>query len=278
MSSHDVILPPLHRSAATRSRAGVVTIASVALHLGVGALAWMAPAPADARVPRQELVEVSIVPALGHASGALGGTGTQLSADNAAGRARNNSVRSAPEVSAGKPPASSLPGDSPAMGSRPESTPYAVGGEPDNEAKALSHASASAGNEASATGDDSSSPALGSANGATDGTGSAPQARMTPQYAGLLAGWFGARFNVRGTGIDEAELSKLAASVRISISSDRRVVGFQLAGSSGNASFDEAVRGTLAGVMSSGVPLPSPQDGSLPPSSFTVRFRSLNLR
>lgn len=247
MSSHDVILPPLHRSAATRSRAGVVTIASVALHLGVGALAWMAPAPADAQVPRQELVEVSIVPALGHASGVPGGTGTQPSADDATGRARNNSVRSAPEVPAGRTPASSLPADSPAIASRPESTT-------------------------------DRSPAPGSANGATDGTGSAPQARMTPQYAGLLAGWFGARFNVRGTGIEETELSKLAASVRISISPDRRVVGFQLAGSSGNASFDEAVRGTLAGVMSSGVPLPAPQDGSLPPSSFTVRFRSLNLR
>jgi hypothetical protein len=96
---------------------------------------------------------------------------------------------------------------------------------------------------------------------------------MTAQYAGLLAGWFGARFNVRGLGIPDDELRKLSAGVSVSISEDRRITGFSLARSSGNAAYDEEVRRTVAGIQASGVQLPEPPDGNPPPPSFTVNFR-----
>ena len=101
---------------------------------------------------------------------------------------------------------------------------------------------------------------------------------MIAQYAGLLAGWFGSRFNVRGLGIPDDELRKLSASVSISISEDRRITGFSLARPSGNAAYDEEVRRTVAGIQASGVQLPEPFDGNLSLSSFIVNFRPRVIR
>jgi len=98
---------------------------------------------------------------------------------------------------------------------------------------------------------------------------------MTSQYAGLLAGWFGARFNVRGLGLEPDQLRQLSVLVSISISAERQITGFSLGGTSGNAAYDDEVRRTLAGIQSSGVSLPEPPDGSVPPTNFSVRFRPM---
>jgi hypothetical protein len=100
---------------------------------------------------------------------------------------------------------------------------------------------------------------------------------MTPQYKGMLAGWFAARFTTRGLGLPFEELKKLRVRASVSLSPERRVTSFSV-GSSGNGAFDEQVRRTLNDIQASGLSLPAPPDDSVLPPSFPVSFQCTDER
>jgi hypothetical protein len=231
---------------------------SVALHLALVAsvgLGLVKPAESHA-APREE-IDVSVVPALGMPHGVSQGVGlgSHIPVDTGPKHAhRASHARHDPD---GAPTA-----DKPA-----EPTPGPV-------ASSASPAPTTSADSTTPAGSANVAPAVGSPDGQPGGT-APPRPRMTSQYAGVLAGWFGARLNLRGLGIPPEELKGLSVRASISIAEDRRMTGFSLSGSSGNAAYDEQVRRTLASIQGSGVPLPEPPDGTPPPLSFTVRFRPM---
>jgi len=104
----------------------------------------------------------------------------------------------------------------------------------------------------------SASSVLGAANGSADGTETDPlKARAADMYRAQLASWFASRFQIRGK-VPFDTLKTLSASVVVQVSPERRVTGFSLSRPSGNAEFDEEVRGTLTRIQSSGTELPAP--------------------
>jgi len=223
----------------------------------------------------RDLIDVSVEPALGVPQGSLEGRGLGSHVEATAPSPRQVSHRSA----ASKPSHTDLDGPAsqpsgpavPAASTQPASEPRG----PDS----AQPAAVPSGDPATPAGSANAAPAVGRPDGTENGAGTqAPKPRMTPGYAGQLAGWFGSRFNVRGLGLDPEELKKLSVGVSISVSPDRHITGFSLRGSSGNAAYDDEVRRTVAGIQASGVPLPEPSDGSTPPATFSVRFRPLVIR
>lgn len=102
-------------------------------------------------------------------------------------------------------------------------------------------------------------PTEGSPDGVKDGTETDPlKAHAVSLYKARLDGWFSSRFtSVRGR-IPFDELAKLRADVRVTVADDRTVAGFAIVKPSGNATFDDALRATLAGLQSSHAELPPP--------------------
>ena len=76
-------------------------------------------------------------------------------------------------------------------------------------------------------------------------------------YNGQLYRFFRRGWSVPTTIPDDARRS-LVLRVQVSIGHDRRVTGFSLGGSSGNASFDESVRSHLQRIQGSGRLVPEP--------------------
>jgi outer membrane biosynthesis protein TonB len=260
------------------SRVGSILfgIASLALHGAfVGAVFFGGHAGSSFAAER-DWIDVSVEPALGSPQGSQEGKGLG-----------SHVVESLPMVqppaAARQPAARPAPRDpnAPADPAAPPA-PAATGSvaQPAEPAPAGPASTEAAGDPSTPPGTENVAPGIGRPDGTENGTGTegVPKPRMTPQYAGQLAGWFGSRFNVRGLGLEPEELKKLSVAVSISISADRHVTGFSLRGSSGNSAYDEEVRRTIAGIQAGGLALPEPTDGSTPPATFTVRFRPQVIR
>jgi hypothetical protein len=244
---------------------------SLFLHCAAFGVVVFGAHPASSQASERDLIDVSVEPALGSPRGTLEGSGLGSHVEStvqqrpspraAAQKAQRTDPDGVPSPSASvQAPAG--PASSAVASTQPEPQPGASQGDP-----------------ATPAGSANVAPGLGRPDGTPNGTGTdAPKPRMTPQYAGQLAGWFGSRFNVRGLGLDPDELKKLSVAVSISMSPERHVTGFSLRGSSGNSAYDDEVRRTVAAIQSGGLALPEPNDGSTPPANFTVRFRPLVIR
>ncbi len=100
--------------------------------------------------------------------------------------------------------------------------------------------------------------AEGSEQGAANGTETDPlKARAADMYRAQLAEWFAARFPIAGK-IPFDKLKTLQAVVSVTVTDDRKVGSFSVGKPSGDPTFDEEVRATLARIQSSGVELPAP--------------------
>lgn len=227
---------------------------------------------AASHASERDFIDVSVEPALGAAHGTLEGSGLGSHIESAAPQQRPAQRASAPKAQRTDPDGLASPSASALPPSASSSTPSAAAAPEQPEA-------ASQGDPTTPAGSANVAPAIGRPDGSESGSGvEAPKPRMTPQYAGQLAGWFGSRFNVRGLGLDPEELKKLSVAVSISMSPERHITGFSLRGSSGNAAYDDEVRRTVAAIQAGGLALPEPNDGSTPPATFTVRFRPLVIR
>jgi hypothetical protein len=101
-------------------------------------------------------------------------------------------------------------------------------------------------------------PIEGSEKGAPTGTETDPlKARAADMYRAQLQAWFGAQFDIRGK-VPFDRLRTLHALVSVSVSEDRKVVGFALQKSSGDDVFDAQVRATLSRIQTGGAELPAP--------------------
>jgi hypothetical protein len=98
----------------------------------------------------------------------------------------------------------------------------------------------------------------GAEDGVKEGTETDPlKAFAVSQYRMKLAAWFRAHFQYPKD-IPCEELKKLRASASVNISGTRTVSGYALAKPSGNATFDGAVKSSLAAIQSNGAELPPP--------------------
>jgi hypothetical protein len=255
--------------------AAALTTLSVGIHASVVTvfLLFAPPTSASYPPPPPATIDVTVEPALGQATGSPTGIGL------------GSHVESMPTPAAARAPSHhALPPDPNAIATA--TAPPATTASADS--KLLPPASAvpisaltappGGGDPTTPVGSANTPPAIGNPLGSPDGTGTGPaKPHMSPQYRGIISGWFGSRFNVRGLGIDPEELKKLSVGVSITVTPDRRVVGFSLSGTSGNAAYDDQVRRTMSSIQASGVTLPEPPDDSVLPSSFAIRFRPQNI-
>ncbi len=254
-------------------RPGGFALGSVAIHAAIAWSFFVVAQPSNRRFLGQtELIDVTVEPALGQAHGKKDGRGL-------GSRVPASLVEHRPQPPLNRPPpptrAAAFQPQAPDPGipvdkhspwpTRPEGSvhpqapgPMAAGPVPD---------------PGTPVGTANVAPALGSPDGTLNGTGlGPPKPRMSPQYKGMLAGWFSARFVVRGLGMPFEELRKLRTTTTVNVSPDRRVTSFTV-GASGNGAFDEQVRRTLSEIQASGVALPPPTDDSVLPPSFPIAFQ-----
>jgi hypothetical protein len=98
----------------------------------------------------------------------------------------------------------------------------------------------------------------GAADGVKEGTETDPlKAHAVSLYRSQLDRWFSAKFAIRGK-IPFETLKTLKGTVVVQIGPDRTVTNFSLTKPSGNATFDEELRSTMANIVASGAELPPP--------------------
>jgi len=98
----------------------------------------------------------------------------------------------------------------------------------------------------------------GAADGVKEGTETDPlKAHAVSLYKVQLDRWFSAKFAIRGK-IPFETLKTLKGTVVVQIGPDRTVTNFSLTKPSGNATFDEELRSTMANIVASGAELPPP--------------------
>jgi outer membrane biosynthesis protein TonB len=98
----------------------------------------------------------------------------------------------------------------------------------------------------------------GSEQGAANGTETdALKGRAADMYRAQLAAWFASHFQIRGK-VPFDQLKTLHATATVTVTADRKVGSFTIVKPSGDATFDDEVKATLARVQSSGTELPSP--------------------
>jgi hypothetical protein len=98
----------------------------------------------------------------------------------------------------------------------------------------------------------------GAADGVKEGTEKDPlKAHAVSLYRSVLDHWFSSKFAIRGK-IPFETLKTLKGTVVVQIGPDRTVTNFSLTKPSGNATFDEELRSTMAAIVSSGAELPPP--------------------
>lgn len=114
----------------------------------------------------------------------------------------------------------------------------------------------------------------GSPDGVKEGTETDPlKARAISQYHAKLVAWFNSRFNSPNAAeIPCEELTKLSASVSVSVSGDRSVGSFSVVRPSGNATFDARVQSTMQGSVGAELPPPPPLYPDILGSSISTRF------
>jgi len=98
----------------------------------------------------------------------------------------------------------------------------------------------------------------GAADGVKEGTETDPlKAHAVSLYRSQLDRWFSAKFAIRGK-IPFETLKTLKGTVVVQIGPDRTVTNFSLTKPSGNSTFDEELRSTMASIVASGAELPPP--------------------
>jgi outer membrane biosynthesis protein TonB len=98
----------------------------------------------------------------------------------------------------------------------------------------------------------------GSEQGAANGTETdALKGRAADMYRAQLASWFASHFQIRGK-VPFDQLKTLHATATVTVTADRKVGSFTLVKPSGDPTFDEEVKATLARVQSGGTELPAP--------------------
>ncbi len=237
---------------------------SVAVHLCMVVVAVLIAAPAvRAYQENRELIDVDLQPALGQPHGK----------DEGKGLGSHVEIPRAPEL---KAPDRAPPTPPPDPDAIPTTTAAASSSAPTFDADAGAPEEAgttdNGGNADPTTpvGSENVAPAFGSPDGVEGGQGTAPK-KMSPQYKSILAGWFGARFNLHGVDLPE-DGPRLSVNVVVNISPDRQVMGWSLMGSSGNTDFDDAVKRSMAAIQASGATLPAPPDDSGVPPVFINHF------
>ena len=98
----------------------------------------------------------------------------------------------------------------------------------------------------------------GAADGVKGGTETDPlKAHAVSLYRSVLDHWFSSKFAIRGK-IPFETLKTLKATVVVQIGPERTVTSFNMTKPSGNATFDDQLRSTMASIVSSGAELPPP--------------------
>jgi hypothetical protein len=112
----------------------------------------------------------------------------------------------------------------------------------------------------------------GAADGVKEGTETDPlKARAVSAYRAKLLAWFNSRFQ-QPMEVPCAELKKLGTSVAVQVGGDRRVTGYSLVGSSGNAVFDARARATMDRIVGEELPPPPPLYPDILGTTQSVRF------
>lgn len=93
------------------------------------------------------------------------------------------------------------------------------------------------------------------AEGRRAGDPNALEERAIGIYRGQLSAWFRRGFEVHGTGLSDAELTRLRGRTRVEISGDLSIIDFTIT-PSGNKAFDDAVRRHLEALRDATVPAP----------------------
>ncbi|RYE90225.1 MAG: hypothetical protein EOO75_10525 [Myxococcales bacterium] len=260
-------------------------VGSIALHIGVVALVTfiVRPAPAqpvaDEALFPIELTDLGPIPPRGVTTGQLGATG-----DLDAIPAPPSPERTRPATAATTRPAepakqAAADPDQPADPSKPADKPADKPAETDadKEREAMREAVRKAMLSpdyvpSSATGSATAAAPLGVPSGTPGGTGGG-KPRVTPQYAGILDGWFSSRVALGGLDIPWEELKTLRVTVSISLTPDRHVTSFSIVSGSGNGAYDARVRSSMQAVVGSGASLPAPPEGSEVPPQITLVFQ-----
>ncbi len=108
-------------------------------------------------------------------------------------------------------------------------------------------------------------PGFGSLDGVPEGQGMS-RTSISPQYRAILAGWARARIPTLG---GQPEGPRPCAMVSIQISAGRQVTGASMS-ESGNAAWDQHIRGALGKFQGSTVP--ADPEGGLPPPALHLNF------
>lgn len=268
---------------ADSARAAGFAFFSVALHVAAATVCLAMAGTHAAAEPPPDWVDVTLEPpALGlpHGSPEGQGLGSHVEAPKPAAAPKPAEPEPPPPAPTPTPaaepdPAATTPAPEPAAqpdtpAENPEPAPSE---QPSSTGDGTGEPGAEPGGDpATPAGSANVPPGLGSPDGTPDGQGvSPPKPKMTPQYKGILSGWFASFF--RGPDVDPEERDKLRLPVSVTISPSGHITGYALAGSSGNGSFDDSVRRTMETIQSSGAALPAPPEGGPYPTSFTTVFR-----
>jgi len=98
----------------------------------------------------------------------------------------------------------------------------------------------------------------GSEQGAANGTETdALKGRAADMYRAQLASWFASHFQIRGK-VPFDQLKTLHATATVTVTADRKVGSFTVVKPSGDPTFDDEVKATLARIQSGGTELPAP--------------------
>ena len=106
------------------------------------------------------------------------------------------------------------------------------------------------------------------------GDGEGPAGEGDPvvaAYRARLIRWLAARFRVRGSGLDTAELLRFRVRATISLDDDATVTGFDTQ-PSGNPHFDEAAQRALESIQGEGIPPPPSGYPNALPRRLDVTF------
>lgn len=85
------------------------------------------------------------------------------------------------------------------------------------------------------------------------------KAHAVDLYRAQLNAWFSGHFNIRGK-VPFDKLKTLKATVVVTVTSDRKVSGYDVVGGSGDDVFDDQLYRDLARVQASGAVLPAPPE------------------
>jgi hypothetical protein len=251
----------------------ITLVASLAIHAAIVLFAVAISSRAPAQEPEGDLIDVDMEPAKGVVQGEVRGTGTPPR--------EIAHARTAQRAPASRDPvADTNDEDAFFRTTKRHRTPeekQAVKDQKDQEDADRERAELRAAVEKAmlAPKDAPPGPVAGTGDaqpkGTPDGAGAGKKGGLGSSYKSMLNAWFSSRFVLRGSNLSWEELKLLSATASISVSPDRKVLGFSVSSPSGNAAYDAAVNAAMKGAV--GATLPEPPDGEDVPGSITLRFR-----